>query len=79
MFPYNSRFGAFHSRLGQVNSRFRLLPEFSYKSLIYLTVFAAQTAVARGKSMKFPVSTGKTGNFTPRVLLTVLRFGDDRL
>jgi hypothetical protein len=27
--------------------------------------FRAQTAVARGKSLKFPVSQGKTGNFAP--------------
>jgi hypothetical protein len=42
IFPYNSRFGAFNSRLGWTNSRFRLLWEFAGKRLICLTVIATK-------------------------------------
>jgi len=40
IFPDNSRFGEFNSRLGGANSRFALLREFASKALIRLTVFA---------------------------------------
>jgi hypothetical protein len=42
IFPDNSRFGEFNSRLGIANSRFALLGEFAGKALIHLTVFAAK-------------------------------------
>ena len=42
------------------NSRFALW-EFAGNGLICLTVFAAKTAVARGKSTKFPVRREKPG------------------
>jgi hypothetical protein len=65
VFADNSRFGEFYSRLAGANSRFVLLREFADNVLIFLEIPRGQTAVACGKSTKFPVSTGKTGNFAP--------------
>jgi hypothetical protein len=42
IFPYKSRFGAFDSRLGWANSRFRLLREFAGKQLIRLAIIATK-------------------------------------
>jgi hypothetical protein len=42
-----------------------MLREFAGKVLICLAIPRGQTTVAWGKSTKFPVSTGKTGNFGP--------------
>jgi hypothetical protein len=61
---YNSRFGAFNSRLGPNKFPFSLLRELSGKGLICLAVFAAKTAVI-GKIEKIPGSTGITGNSQP--------------
>jgi hypothetical protein len=41
----NSRFGVFNSRLPGANSRLAPFRELAVKALIYLTVFAAKTAV----------------------------------
>jgi hypothetical protein len=40
IFPDNTRFGEFNSRLGGANPRFALLREFADKALIRLPVFA---------------------------------------
>jgi hypothetical protein len=59
-FPDNSRFGEFNSRLGPNKFPFGRLRGFADKGLIWLIIFAAQTA----KIGEIPDFTGKTGNLT---------------
>jgi hypothetical protein len=60
--PDNSRFGGFGSRLGPREFPVRIATGIRSQALDSAPRFCGQTAALWGKSMKFPVSTGKTGN-----------------
>jgi hypothetical protein len=61
-FAENSRFGKFNSRFGRRQFPVRAAAGIRSQRLDLPYPCYGQTAVTRGKSMKFPVSTGKTGN-----------------
>ncbi len=63
---FNSRFGEFSSRLGRLEFPVRVATGIGSQRLDFPHRFRGQTAVAWGKSVKFPVSTGKTGNCVRR-------------
>src|SRR6266700_461195 len=60
--PGNSRFGAFNSRLGRREFPFRAATGISSQRADLANLFWGKTTGEREKWMKFPVSTGKTGN-----------------
>jgi hypothetical protein len=59
----NSRFGQFNSRLGGREFPVRSATGIRSQEFDLPHHFFGQTAIIRGKSTKFPVSTRKTGNF----------------
>jgi hypothetical protein len=61
----NSRFGAFISRLGRRKFPVCAATGTRVQGFDLAYRFHGEMAVIRGKSTKFPVSTGKTGNFVP--------------
>jgi hypothetical protein len=61
VFPDNSRFGGFNSRLGPNKFPFSWLRELAGNGLICLAIFVAKTAKQWGKTRNsrfFPVTTG---------------------
>jgi hypothetical protein len=60
--PGNSRLGAFNSRLGRREFPFCAATGIGSQRFDLLYSFSGQTTVEWGKSARFPVSTGKTGN-----------------
>jgi len=64
-FADNSRFGKFNSRFGRREFQVRAATGISSQGLDLPRRFRSQTDVIWAKSMKFPVSTGKTGNLAP--------------
>jgi hypothetical protein len=65
VFADNSRFGEFNSRLDRCEFPLRSATGIRSQVLDLTHRFRGQTAVFWAKSTKFPVSTGKTGNFAP--------------
>jgi hypothetical protein len=63
---FNSRFGEFNSRLGWLEFPVRAATGIGWQRLDLPHRFRGHRAVVRGKSAKFPVSTGKTGNVVRR-------------
>jgi len=63
--PDNSRFGEFNSRLGSRESPIGIAAGIRSQALDLAPRFCGREAGLSGKSMKFPVSTGKTGNSAP--------------
>jgi hypothetical protein len=64
--PNNSRFGEFNSRLGRREFPVCVATGIRLQGLDLAYRFHVETVAIRGKSTKFPVSTGKTGNFAPQ-------------
>src|SRR5712692_9811927 len=65
VFADNSRFGEFNSRLGRCEFPVSAATGIRSQALDFPHRFRGQTAVIWAKSTKFPVSTGKIGNFAP--------------
>jgi len=62
IFPDNSRFGVFNSRIGGENSRFGRQQKFARNGLIWLTIFATK-AWFQGKVSEFSRFIGKSREF----------------
>ena len=62
IFPDNSRFGVFNSRIGGENSRFGRQQKFARNGLIWLTIFATK-AWSQGKISEFSRFIGKSREF----------------
>jgi hypothetical protein len=71
IFPDNSRFGVFNSRIGGENSRFGRQRKFARNGLIWPTIFATK-AWLQGKISEVPVSSGKAGNSASQRVKTIL-------
>src|SRR6266851_9001971 len=64
----NSRFGEFNSRLGRCKFPFSAATGIRSQGLDLLLRFCNQTAVAGGKSTKFPVQREKPGSWLGRLV-----------